>query len=389
MALFIRRVRALVRHRRTPVIGVFLIATLCATWLSTWRPQAQNQRDPDTTRRADRVSVRPDAEGADYGTTFHTFESRATAVRTRFGNATTVAERSVDGDLRVRLHDTIGNEIAKLTIHRQNAERTDLEFTDGASVVELAAARDTVPTLNWANLQAYALWADKAPAGGAFQWRDRLVRSTTGRQNIASLVREVRTEFQGDIVATTSVDLQGRTRNPGARPTFVTSITVQGAEVGKMAWYAQEQLLAWNFAGLTSGSVNSDKLRPVGGWNFTPTMAWANVQALAFYDLHTRLKFQGKVAERRSNWLQRISAQIVPVLQAQDGCTGMHWLDYTVYRPCCDVHDMCYQAYGCTKSSWWWPFGSSWQCTGCNAWAAFCFSSGGCGYYPCWDVPNP
>jgi hypothetical protein len=382
----LRRTRVLVPGRRA-LVSVFLVA-FCAIAVASWRPQAQNQRKAGAAEPVARVNLRPDAEGADYGTTFHTFEARATAVRTRFANATAIADRSVDGDVRVQLHDTVGNDVAKLTVHRQSHDRTDLEFDDGAGVIETAAAQGIVPTLNWANRQAYALWNDRALPGDAIEWRGRLARAATGRRQIGEL-REVRTEFAGGIVATTSGDAPAAARNSGPQPSFVTSITVEEVEVGKMAWYAREQLLAWNFPGLTTGSVDTVKLQPLGGWHFTPTMAWANVQALAVYDLHTRLKFEGKVAQRQgSPWLERLAGFIAPTLHAQNGCDGLHYFDDTVFRPCCDVHDRCYATYGCTGSSWWWPFGARWECTGCNLTVLWCFKDGGCSYDPCWDVPN-
>lgn len=319
--------------------------------------------------------VRPDAEGADYGPTFHVFESRATNVTTRFGNVTAVAERGIDGIMRTSLKDNIGNELAKLRTQRHDAQRTALEFSTAGTTIGLGAPLDTVPTLNWANLQAYALWNDKVQDGGDVHWRNRLARTMTGNE-VASEVREVRTEFQGEIIATTSSAFKLSPGYRGPRPTFVTTVTVHGVEVGKTAWYAREQVFSWHFPGLTNGAVDPERLKPIGGWNFRPTMGWANVQGLAFYDLHTRMKLQGKVA-RENGWLQRLAARLVPTLHAQDGCTGFHWLDNTVYRPCCDVHDQCYYKYGCDRHSWWWPFGYAWQCTGCNGWAAWCFASGG------------
>ena len=64
----------------------------------------------------------------------------------------------------------------------------------------------------------------------------------------------------------------------------------------------------------------------------------------------------------------------------------LHWLDGTVLRFCCDVHDLCYEKYGCTSSSWWRVW-SSWTCNSCNAGAIWCFAGGGAGRGPFHPYP--
>ena len=54
------------------------------------------------------------------------------------------------------------------------------------------------------------------------------------------------------------------------------------------------------------------------------------------------------------------------------GCDGLHWLDNSSLRPCCDDHDMCYETNSCTAASWN-PFNSSWECTNCNINVVACF----------------
>ena len=60
--------------------------------------------------------------------------------------------------------------------------------------------------------------------------------------------------------------------------------------------------------------------------------------------------------------------------------------DGTVLRFCCDVHDRCYEKYGCSSRSWW-QFWSSWTCDLCNAGAVFCFAGGGNGRGPFHPFP--
>ena len=71
-------------------------------------------------------------------------------------------------------------------------------------------------------------------------------------------------------------------------------------------------------------------------------------------------------------WLARLADAIVPTVHANEpGCDGFHWLDYTIFRPCCDLHDRCYAKYGCTWHTWW-EVWSSWRCDACNIGFAFC-----------------
>jgi hypothetical protein len=123
-------------------------------------------------------------------------------------------------------------------------------------------------------------------------------------------------------------------------------------------------------------------------------MGWANVQALAFFTFHSRLAKNGtgSVAANRSQprtWNQKLLDAIVrPVNANEPGCDGLHWLDGSVFRPCCDAHDICYAKAGCDAYSWYWPPSMSWSCTACNAAAVYCFYSlggittGTCVYMP-------
>ena len=70
-----------------------------------------------------------------------------------------------------------------------------------------------------------------------------------------------------------------------------------------------------------------------------------------------------------------------PTVHANEaGCDYLHWLDGTIYRFCCDAHDLCYEKYeGCTGRSWW-EFWKGWNCDGCNVMAVVCFLGGAGGH---------
>jgi hypothetical protein len=115
-------------------------------------------------------------------------------------------------------------------------------------------------------------------------------------------------------------------------------------------------------------------------------MAWANVQALAFYEMHrnkpsNQIVSNGLAGAGCTNGghrtiASRLLSRMYPSLLADEGCDYLHWLDDTVYRPCCDQHDRCYEKYGCNLTSWFWPYTfGPWQCQACNAEAVFCFAT--------------
>jgi len=137
------------------------------------------------------------------------------------------------------------------------------------------------------------------------------------------------TEFDEDITAKTVRVVPKPGENK--RPSTLTRIYDRGIEVGEIAWVPSQKLLMWSFKGLTKGSISDDTLKktPWGGWTFQPSMAWANVQALAFYSFHTRLAKNGTVspaAKADGGGLMRKlkDAVVRPVEANAPGCDGLH-----------------------------------------------------------------
>lgn len=196
---------------------------------------------------------------------------------------------------------------------------------------------------------------------------------------------------------------------------------------GFVRWFAEPRVVTWAF--VTGERGVAPEWRIPGGLPFTPTLAWANVQAVWFArtrprgaaaargasrqvgSVSARRGLTSDKADRRSflaasrglRVLDLVSAALVrfaapwagrpappargerPGSLAQeqvcdglsDGCTGLHWLDGTIFRQCCDEHDLCYEAdcsSPCTKASWL-VFWRRWYCTGCNLQAVSCFVS--------------
>jgi hypothetical protein len=358
------------------------------------KAQAQHAQQPLRAARSLRVADAGAAKIDDLGPTFQHLERKATRVRTRYQEATALVERGVDGDFRTRLHDAGGNELSQFAVTHDSLGGARLELSAGGERVTAPPRAELRPTLDWANLQAYALWKDHPDAGDQIEWQGRFVRGRGPKgASLDDAPIETETEFDGDIRVVTAKNARDVEVGPRMkrRPTFVSHVFASGVDVGTIRWYEREKVLAWDYPGLTKGFVNAERLQTNGAWPFKPTMAWANVQGLAFYEFHSKLKARGTVAERRPGLLQRIAQSIAPTVSANTaGCDGLHWLDSSIFRPCCDTHDRCYQRIGCSSVSWFWApiWGSTWSCNSCNASVTVCFATGGLFNYDVQDIAN-
>jgi hypothetical protein len=335
-----------------------------------------------------------DNEAKDMGGTFYFLEAHARKITVQFADGVATAERGLDGNIKTQSTDLAGNEQGRLAVDLVGAREADMLYETSGTPLFYAPVRPEVrPTLDWAALQAQALRRDGHPA--TVQWQGKFARAPGYKPgNLEDGTTEVVTEFDQDITAKTVRVVPGQ--GDSTRPSTLTRILDAGVEVGEIAWVPSQKLLLWSFKGLTRGSVNEATLRktPSGGWTFQPSMGWANVQALAFYTFHSRLARMGtgSVAKNQRGprtWRQRLSDAVVQPVEANDpGCDGLHWLDGSVFRPCCDTHDICYAQAGCSQYSWFWPPAMSWSCSACNAIVAFCFYSvvgittGTCVYLP-------
>ncbi len=362
---------------------------------ATWRPSAERQpsRSAGAVQLIDPGAPPPPADPSDRGATYYWLESRATRVTTTFADAVAVAERDAGGDINTRLLDLVGNEIAALHVDRQAASTDVIDFRRPGEPSVRAAGRSTLSqTLDWGNRQAYSLWKDlrEGATKSRLEWQDDVIRPAGARARKLDLdVKEVRTEWPDDVAATTTREARVRPHPvTGVRKHanfFVTRLRKGGQPIGSLRWEEEEQLLAWSFPSMTEGYLNAERLAELGGWTFTPDTAWGNVQSFAFYHFASLIASKGFVARNTPGWGSRIVSFFSPTLSANTaGCDGLHWLDGSVFRFCCDIHDRCYYKSACTWRSWW-TFWSSWRCTTCNVWAVGCFSSGG--KMPFYDSP--
>lgn len=343
-------------------------------------PLAQQNMPVRTIAAGQRLATNAGVKGA----TYYSLESQTTRLTTRFGDAVAVAERGLDGHFQTRLTDLSGNEVARFKVGRIDGATSALQYFSAADKVMQAYSEPSVqPTLDWANQQAYSLWRDRIDSGGTqLEWQGTLMRpkGSTGR-NVEHEILELETEWANGLTAKTvrrsspqHQPLPGRTVRGDV---LVSRLTKNGVEVGVSNWFVQQQILMWQFPGLTKGYLAPEHLKGFGGWPFTPDMAWLNLQTIAFQHFKTQIDKDRFIARTQPRWFDRVSQFLMPTVSADEsGCDGLHWLDSTIFRYCCDVHDLCYSKNGCNYKSWWQVW-TSWSCDYCNMWVVDCFVDGG------------
>lgn len=350
-----------------------------ALGVSMWRPAAQKPPASAAVRMLDTSQLVGAAPG-EKGATYYWLEGQGSRMTVRFTDAVAVAERVTAGEIHARLTDASGTELATLHATPVNESNTVLQYRTRDDALLRAATEGRVrPTLDWTARQAYSLYKDRVKGTSApLEWQDGMMRPAgAGRRSLARDVVEVQTDWAKGMSAkaTRKVAPHGLAYKGHAveGDVFTTHLTIDGTDVGLSTWYAGVQVLAWDVPGLSKGTIGPDQLRGLyRGWPFTPDMEWLNLQTIAFHHFKTQIDRNGFVASRRSNPVLQFFA---PTLRANEpGCDGLHWLDGTILRYCCDMHDSCYSKSGCAWTSWW-MFWSSWSCDVCNIGAVACFTA--------------
>lgn len=268
------------------------------------------------------------------GATYYAIEAQTGRLTTRFADGhETIADRDMSGTVHTILRDVGGNEVAR----RRHAGVFTLDVAS-----HQAAAKDD---------------------------RD---------------VSELVTEWSNGLTATlTRQTYSRRALGPGRfvqGAALVSDLTLDGVPVGKGVWFVNDQVYAYSFPGGLGGAyIGPEHLKQhYGGWGFAPDTTWVNLQTIALYHFKTQIKARGFVAKNcDAPKPSRLAQFFFPTVQANEpGCDGLHWLDGTLLRACCDDHDRCYAQNGCNASSWWRPW-SGWTCTYCNMEAVVCFTNGG------------
>ena len=371
---------------------LWLTSVAAVLWLAIWRPQAATTPQTRTNapvRKAPsghRVGATPGQKGA----TDYWLESQTTRLTARYDDATVaVAQRGADGNIETKLTDRGGAEVGRFTVNRVgpsgNGGEAILQYMPQAGVPLHVYGDESVrPTLAWANTQAYTLLKDGPADVATLEWQNGIIgRRGTARRDVNRPPSELHTEWAGGLSARTvrksAVNLKWGKDRVLNGDVLASRLMRDGVQIGAANWFARDQVLLWDIPGVTSGSLTAAELTSFGGWPFVPDAEWLNLQTIAFYHFKTAIDTQGSVARRQPGALSPnrvLDFFVTPVLANEAGCDGLHWLDGTVLRYCCDVHDVCYEKYGCESSSWW-RWWSSWTCTSCNYGAVRCFSGGG------------
>lgn len=335
------------------------------------------------------IAVPAQGQNIDMGATYRALDAQTVQVTTQFQQAVATTERTPNGNLTTTLHSLHGDLLGSLVV--PSAGSISFTSPDLASGVASIEAPDFVPSTDWANLQVMSLWRDLrsishrqgiAPDATQLAWDGPFVRPwqsspLSGSQSGAhgnmlerealSVTSVYETTLGVEIVAISVRELSPTLATNRSGETFHGTFTtevhnqVTGERLGIMRWFEEPRVFTWSFPGLTEGWA--DPARQQQAFPFEPDLAWGNVQALAFWQAHSE---QALVPSQ-------IATKAL-ALKDTEGCDGLHWLDDTVYRPCCDDHDRCYEKNGCTASSWW-LVGTSWSCIRCNLEVVWCFIS--------------
>jgi hypothetical protein len=381
--------------RRLLHLSPFVIAAAVGAFATTFRGLAptvkagQGNAPVRTVGSGQALDANPGRKGA----TYYWLEGRSTRVTTKFSDGTSaVAERASDGNFESKLNDTSGNELSRLKIVHLSGANTALQYraASGAALNALGDG-DLQLSLAWSNAQAHSLW--KEGSLKTLEWQDGYMRPAgAGKRDLGEDIVELHTEWANGLsatgtrkAATTARVNQRESARTIAGPALTTTLTKDGANIGAAAWFPNDKLFMWNLPNLTQAYIDSNNLSHFGGWPFTPDAEWLNLQILALYHFKTQINEKGFVARvdqpctaPSPGLLARVANFFEPTLRANDpGCDNLHWLDGTVFRQCCDIHDACYAAHGCNWYSWW-KVWTSWTCDMCNGWVAFCFASTAC-----------
>jgi hypothetical protein len=329
------------------------------------------------------------AQNIGMGHTYESVEALALSVTTTFRDGVVVrTDRVGGGDLQTTLRNAEGDVVARLDAFRAKGELR-FDVSDDNLARQYVARTDRPLTADWANVQLYRTWNDvtaspshRAGRTGLLVWNGDFLTTPKGRSAVQALTRDdaaadvarVVTDFGGiEVRSSRRYDAVAETA------TFTTGLfAAEGNALVTMAWYGEVQTLAWRMPDGTVGRVGSQTIP--AGWTFQPNEAWANVQAFSFY---RHAAEEGRLTPRPVGREQRT----VVADADMDGCTGLHWLDQTIFRECCDTHDRCYMKEDpdCTAFSWIWP--GSWNCFLCNLQAVWCFITGGGGKGDPWQPP--
>ena len=338
------------------------------------------------------------AQTVNMGETFHEAERQATRVVTWFDDSYAVSERHADGRVLARLFDKRSHAVvAEAERDEGGAEaRQTVQVRIDDDHVALPVGPERSLGADWHHGQLRRLWRegrDRQSRGrnrGRLTWDEGsfgdadLVKARRKRptRDPDDGIEAVATEFPG-IIVIAERDRHGIEQATVSYSTFTARLVSvsTGREVGFVRWFSKARVVTWKFPNGAEGVVMESRVP--GGFKFNPSMAWANVQATMFLRESLKKAADQMLRPAASQWAAGLSVRRASAANggtcdgASDGCTYMHWLDGTSFRPCCDTHDRCFEADQsncCTAWSWLF-FWDRLDCTMCNLQVVGCFFS--------------
>lgn len=383
--------------------------------------------------------VPSDAQNANMGADYNGIEALASRIVTRFrdGCVSTTQRTASSGYVtEARMEESAGDGTLVRTTYSVISKQL---LIDGFEAADLPVAIPGAfePSIDWLNAQACSLLGDaravQAPnrLPSELAWTGEFFRhvsapSTRTLRDMSSSTVSIVADFPSERVSTTVLESGAGV----SRDAFLWESTVtdrsSGALVGRVRWSESRQALQFSFPGLTRDAVITpgNLGRPFGG-EFNA--AWGTVQAFAFkhylelrrrnvahqhggaglvavhsgaplpkspsprgataktsrYRVVTAGNEVGVAATRAAAPTSASSTLQVPPDELNDGCTYLWYLN-VIFKPCCDLHDICYNYGSCSSASWWvwefWMWGSGWYCAACNAAVMYCFLDTACQY---------
>lgn len=273
------------------------------------------------------IATAAGAQNLGLGTRYQFIDTQVESVTTRFEKVEITTSRRADGKLVTRVRGANGKEAGR------------------------ALLSQTGKPIDAVNADRYLAWKDgKLATRKLFAEERNLGRATGDVLEVTTRTRTLQAFSRRGVIGG---------RHEGKELPAFTSVlrSADGKEdLGRLAWWAESQVLAFQMKWDAEPAFLTTDVLPQG-WTFEPNMAWANIQLLSF-------------AKSREDHDAHRAKNLEPL--SGDGCTGLHWLDGGVLRPCCDIHDQCYYKNGCTYRSWW--FQGSWSCVACNIGAVECMT---------------
>lgn len=300
------------------------------------------------------------------GQTYNYYDSMVTRVTAQFESFTAIIDRN-QADIYGTIYQSIGTETIYLH-YFASEEKIRIDYLNSGQTLQIMADTQPFYSTSWVLQQIYTLekFREREEEGPLLNltWRNSFL--------VPEGATELSDIFEDDeLIAITTEFLDSTAYSAVQDPTLARGIVVAtfdtqiydnstGQLIGQTKWFNQYQTFAWKFPG-SSGFASNETIP--GGLLFTPNKIWANIQAFAFSRFH--------------------GGQLMNTV----GCDGLHWLDGTIFRSCCDEHDRCYlndpnnPNDDCTAGSWFF-FGNEgrrWYCFRCNVEVVLCFLSGGGG----------